>query len=391
MKTGLFTVGAVICTGIVLTGCASTTGSYEFSKNLKEPRPFTTEESYAKGVLKTMPGLSDLAKGSIIDTAIWEDEVGLVEGGFDPEAVGKTLRFGKAVTGPKPEELIRRYGTIPDAFKAKTSSLQAKGSGIEGAVVDSWLYSKNASGFSIDAQGIGFSLVKGLFSQSEDEKFIQAQCDTAKVLKDHRVLYRLTEEERLRFFSKDEAIRQNGISDAQKADFARYMDKRLLELMIPALQSLGFKPVGDVEEKTNDYSILGKRYQTRYSILNLENGAYGCNREKPCSISSTNAYKAEDDSDYSVYSSGYGFEVSSDGRYASKRLGVGKAGMLLVPMLKGLPLKELNLNLLQNSARENPNLSFYVPQYENDSRASPQFVLDQAGEHFFIVPVARQK
>lgn len=409
-------------------GTVSTPNAFtEISTDAHGPRPFTLDESLAKSMVKKFPNIHPIAKESIIDTAIWEDEAGTVNGGFDPILVYEaTCDSHIMMFNNKTKTLLKNHGTIPDGLKAKATEdkrtyellvdtigekkiagiKSGKGkidssSNLGKAALDSWLFSKSTSGFSVDGVGLAFGAASFLTLSDEQKARLEKNNRDKQLvgwLSNGKVGYQISKEEKKKFFddlteAKIETIPQRVEYEKRKASFAGYLDKKFMEAMKEQIEAMGFKVKGDLVCKTiPDPRGNCKTLEHHQWIYYLENDVYGCGKGSDCALKSLGLPTAESDPAGVINNIDAGFAIDNDASFASKALQFNNTYAVSFE-LKNASLEErikLYNELLIRTAKAGSGFVFYFPQWTYKGEVKPQTYIDKDGEHFFVVEVKRE-
>lgn len=373
---------------LMLSGCITLEREekwHDFTPELVQPRPRTLGMSKAlEKMYSEFSGFGQPALGCIIDTAVWDDEVDTVLGGFRVWDVYNAVHGG-GLTWSMWDENIRkllvRYGTVPGSVRIK---MKNDGSDVFtnmtklGSSADS-PPSRNipifeGSSSKISKTGLGVSVALAILTPVPRNRFK----DELEYLSHTNIAYRLSPQE-------EKEVEKMGLSEIKKAsDLAALTDfysEKIFEAMKEAVQDMGYTIVGELV-KWNEKPARAKLY---YAIegdncpkANTKEPWKGCyiglgvgktRKGAPCHLffSETGAKTAntlfDPWWDYNIYGPDFTPETT----------------------------KALYRKLMKNMLKRHSNITFYLPAEEINGKWIPQRVVDSTGTYYFTVPVKRAK
>jgi len=378
----LSVLGAV---SIVLVGCTSAPEypTHDFSSELKAPRPFSPEESYAaKKFRKAFGGFTDYVVNSVADTAIWEDEEGIVRGGFDfndtYEGVYVPYRksaYSQDAKKKLMEGIVKKYGTVPYAIRdlipagSQADTLKLIG--------DSWYYSGfGSSEFTLG--GIGLAFATSVFTVTEeDKKRWRAEREIKILSKYPQISYELTPDE-------VKEAEKEGFVDViqgtqQRAEFGRFFGKKILNALAEAAKAEGYEVKGDLitwQGKTKDsqafFYVLGGNGCPKATSEPWKNN---CHVRVPAAI-----YEGKP----------LHVMVNNDSDSANMVFAP-ESYLFFDPNLSKEKMAQIHERLYQTLITKYPNITMFFPARERNGMWEPQKLVDSNGTHYFTVTVKRKR
>ena len=386
-RTGLFVSCALAI--LALNGCVTVEDKspyHDFISEASTPRPFTKDTSYAmQKMYSEFNTFAERTLGSIADTAIWEDEVGTVLGGFDPKDVLENS-LGPAWTPSLKEEnqkkLMAKYGTVPGNLRSKYTekddSLGQLGSAMLVGASPRNMVAYDSS-LSFKPGNIALGLGLSLLMSTEEERAYDFAEEQISEFGLNCISYRLTPEEQTYLEGKGIYPPTSKEDTGKLADY--YAERILLE-MAEAIKELGYNPVGQIVKYKPENARTGM-----YHPAMEGNNCPKANTQEPwksCCLRLANT-KNYDKTPHSI------------------RLGKNNAPIantffdFYYEKVVFLPSQTVRLHLetieklAMIMAKNNSNITFFFPaKEEKDGKWIPQRVVDSKGTHYFVVPVKRE-
>ena len=373
---------------VLLTGCAST--YHDFAAEISQPRPLSTETSEAARILYgKFPQYLDKQMILSVDTAIWDDEKNTIFGGFHESNIYYDLY--KARSDEKRESVARslmlRYGTVPHAMQGSRLKAQASGesgASLSDAALTAWGFSNPVAGIGVTQTGSSgfstFGVAMGIagWLLTPDNSLVGIE---PVYLKDD--LYSA-----VNLSYSLPAKKVTGDDKQKREQIAKDLVKQATDILVDR----GFIRVGEpqngaVFEYRNRFTWTPVVYQK------LENDAVGCPK-----VLNDDKQKLRDICRVEFYSD----EESMTLQEVNGELNAGLLTKAFVDTHAGFEMpsspsnsleKEgsaLHLAVLKELVKRNPAIRLYLPaEQDQNGRWIPQRVLDQQGEHFFVVTVKR--
>lgn len=373
---------------VLLSGCASS--YHDFAADISQPRPVTTEASEAAKILYgKFPQYLDKQMILSVDTAIWDDEEGMVLGGFHEGDIYYDLY--KAQSEEKrakaARSLMLRHGTVPHAMRENWLKAQAKGesgASVSDAVLTAWGFSNRvagigatqagASGFS--SFGIAMGIAGWLLTPDDSPVGIEPYYLMKDLYGTVNLSYSLP------------AKKMTGDDKQKREQIATDLVKQTTDILVErGFIRVGNPQNGAVFEYRNRFTWTPVVYQK------LENDALGCPK-----VLNDEKQKLRDICRVEFYSD----EESMTLQEANGELNAGLLTKAFVDTHAGFEMPEspsdslkkegpaLHLTVLKELVKHNPAIRLYLPaEQDQNGRWIPQRVLDQQGEHFFVVTVKR--
>ena len=373
---------------VLLSGCASS--YHDFAADISQPRPVTTETSEAAKILYgKFPQYLDKQMILSVDTAIWEDEKGTVLGGFHESDIYYDLYKPRSDENREKaaRSLMLRHGTVPHAMRENWLKAQAKGesgASVSDAVLTAWGFSNPVAGIGATQAGASgfssFGIAMGIASWFLTPNNSPAEIEP-EYLKDD--LYGAVN------VSYSLPAKEVTGEDKQKRE---QIAKSLVEQATDILVEQGFSRIG----KTQNGAVFEYRNHFTWTPVvyqKLENDALGCPK-----VVNDEKQKLRDICRVEFYSD----EESMTLQEVNGEINAGVLTKAFVDTHAGFEMPEspadtlkekgsaLHLAVLKEMVRRNPKIRLYLPAEQGaNGQWTPQRVLDQRGEHFFVVPVKR--
>ncbi len=385
-RTGLFVSCALAI--LALNGCVSVDRKspyHDFISEAPAPRPFTKDVSYAmQKMYSEFNTFSPRTLGSIADTAIWEDEVGTVLGGFDPKDVLENT-IGSAWTPSLKEEnqknLMKKYGTVPGNLRTKfveedNSVQQFTGAAIIAGAPRNMVVTDTSLNFTPGGVALGLGL--WLLTSTEEDKARDFARDQISEFNLINIAYRLTPEEQVTLEGKG-LLPPTCKEDAGK--LADYYAEKILLAMGESIKELGYYPVGEIVKYKPENARTGM-----YHLAMEGNHCPKANTQEPwksCSLRVSNT-KNYDKTPHAIRLG------KNNAPVANFPFDYDYEPMLFLPWQTFDLHRKVTDDLAMTMAKKYENITFFFPAEEKDGKWLPQRVVDSKGTHYFVVPVKRE-
>ncbi len=375
---------------LTLSGCITLEKEekwHDFTPELTQPRPRTLGMSKAlEKMYSEFSGFCQPALGCIIDTAVWDDEVDTVLGGFRVWDVHNAVHGGSLTWSMWDEnirKLLVKYGTVPGSVRISmkndgsdvfTTMTKLGSSAPSSSRNDYYVPIFEGSSTRISKSGLGLSLALAMLTPSPRDRYR----DELEYLSHTNIAYRLSPQE-------EKEIERMGLSEIKKASdlsaLTDFYSEKILEAMKEAVEDMGYTIVGE-RFKRNKNPARAKLY---YAIE-------GDNCPK---ANTTEPWKG-------CY---IGLSVGKTRKGAPIHLFFSESGAntantlfdpwwddnIYGPDFTPETTKALYRKLMKNMIKRHSNITFYLPAEEVNGKWIPQRVIDSTGTYYFTVPVKRER